>query len=197
MSIGTFLGVMALMFVLELPDKTMIATIVMSTRARPLSIAIGASAGFVVQMGIAVAAGGLLTLLPGRVKDGVVAALFLGGAAYLFFSSEETAEEKGEREATRERRSTVLREIITAFGVIFVGEFGDLTQIQAATLSARTHQPWGVFFAGSIALVVVAFLGSFGGKFLQRYVPLEKIRFVGGLIFLGLGLYTLVQLFTS
>ncbi|MDE3221938.1 MAG: TMEM165/GDT1 family protein, partial [Acidobacteriota bacterium] len=133
----------------------------------------------------------------GRVKDGVVAALFLGGAAYLFFSSEETAEEKGEREATRERRSTVLREIITAFGVIFVGEFGDLTQIQAATLSARTHQPWGVFFAGSIALVVVAFLGSFGGKFLQRYVPLEKIRFVGGLIFLGLGLYTLVQLFTS
>lgn len=197
MSIGTFLGVMALMFVLELPDKTMIATIVMSTRARPLSIAIGASAGFVVQMGIAVAAGGLLTLLPGRVKDGVVAALFLGGAAYLFFSSEETAEEKGEREATRERRSTVLREMITAFGVIFVGEFGDLTQIQAATLSARTHQPWGVFFAGSIALVVVAFLGSFGGKFLQRYVPLEKIRFVGGLIFLGLGLYTLVQLFTS
>lgn len=197
MSIGTFLGVMALMFVLELPDKTMIATIVMSTRARPLSIAIGASAGFVVQMGIAVAAGGLLTLLPGRVKDGVVAALFLGGAAYLFFSSEETAEEKGEREATRERRSTALREMITAFGVIFVGEFGDLTQIQAATLSARTHQPWGVFFAGSIALVVVAFLGSFGGKFLQRYVPLEKIRFVGGLIFLGLGLYTLVQLFTS
>jgi putative Ca2+/H+ antiporter (TMEM165/GDT1 family) len=188
---------MALMFVLELPDKTMIATIVMSTRARPLSIALGASAGFVVHMGIAVAAGGLLTLLPGRVKDGIVAALFLGGAAYLFFSSEESEEEKGEREASREHRSTALREMITAFGVIFVGEFGDLTQIQAATLAARTHQPLGVFFAGSIALVIVAFIGAFGGKFLQRYVPLEKIRFVGGLIFLGLGLYTLLQLFTA
>lgn len=188
---------MALMFVLELPDKTMIATIVMSTRARPLSIALGASAGFVVQMGLAVAAGGLLTLLPVRVKDGIVAALFLGGAAYLFLSKEESAKEKGEREGQREQRSSALREMVTAFSVIFVGEFGDLTQIQAATLSARTHQPVGVFFAGSLALIVVAFLGAFGGKFLQRYVPLEKIRLAGGVIFLGLGLYTLVQLFTS
>ncbi len=68
MNVGTFLGIFALIFVLELPDKTMIATIVMSTRARPSSIVIGASAGFVLQMGIAVGAGGLLTLLPAHVK---------------------------------------------------------------------------------------------------------------------------------
>ena len=197
MSVGTFLGIVALMFVLELPDKTMIATIVMSTRARPSSIALGASAGFIVQMGLAVAAGGLLTLLPLRIKDAVVAALFLGGAAYLFFSSEKEEEEEGEREAARETRSTRLREITTAFTVIFVGEFGDLTQIQAANLSAKTHEPLGVFFASSLAMIIVAIIGAYGGKLLQRYVPLGKIRLAGGVIFLGLGIYTLVQLFIS
>ncbi len=197
MSVGTFLGIMALMFVLELPDKTMIATIVMSTRARPSSIAVGASAGFVVQMGLAVVAGGLLTLLPVHLKDAIVAVLFLGGAAYLFFSSEDKEEDEGERRGEREHRATPLREMATAFSVIFLGEFGDLTQIQAATLSAKTHQPVGVFFAGSIALVIVAIIGAYGGKLLQRVVPLAKIRLAGGVIFLGLGIYTLVQLFTS
>ena len=185
------------MFVLELPDKTMIATIVMSTRARPLSIAIGASAGFIVQMALAVLAGGLLTLLPGRVKDVIVGILFLVGAAYLLLVSEKTAEEEGEREAERERSGTRWREVSTAFSVIFIGEFGDLTQIQAANLSAKTHQPLEVFVASSLAMITIAFLGAYGGRFLQRYVPLARIRTGGGIIFLGLGVYTLVRVVTG
>jgi len=194
MNVGTFLGIFALMFVLELPDKTMIATVVMSTRARPSSIVLGASSAFIVQMGIAVAAGGLISLLPVRAKDAVVAALFLGGAAYLLLVREAAVEEKGEKEAQAERTATRLREMLTAFTVIFIGEFGDLTQIQAANLSAKTHQPLEVFLAGSLALVGVSFLGAYGGQMLQRVVPLAKIRLLGGLIFLGLGVYTLVQL---
>ena len=46
MSVGAFLGIFALMFVLELPDKTMIAIIVMSTRARSLLIFFGAASAF-------------------------------------------------------------------------------------------------------------------------------------------------------
>jgi len=194
-TLGAFLGVFAIMFVLELPDKTMIATIVMSTRARPLSIALGASAGFIVQMGLAVVAGSLLTLLPVHVKDFVVALLFLGGAAYLFFSSEEEAEEEGTREAMAEHASSRWREVTTAFVVIFLGEFGDLTQIQAANFSAKTHQPVEVFLASSAALVLVAFVGAYGGQLLQRVVPLAKIRFGGGVIFAGLGVYTMIKVF--
>jgi putative Ca2+/H+ antiporter (TMEM165/GDT1 family) len=172
----------------------MIATIVMSTRARSSSIVIGASAGFVVQMGIAVGAGGLLTLLPVHVKDIIVAVLFLGGAGYLLFSHDETAEEKGTREAAREQESSRWREIATAFSVIFLAEFGDLTQIQAANLTIKTHQPLEIFLAASIALVCVSFIGAYGGALLQRVVPLRWIRWGGGLIFLGLGIYTLVTL---
>ncbi len=193
MSAGTFLGIMALMFVLELPDKTMVATIVMSTRARPRHVALGAAAGFVVQMAIAVTAGGLLTLLPPRARDAIVAALFLGGAAYLLLAREREVELHGEQEAERERAASPAREIGAAFGVIFLGEFGDLTQIQAASLTAHTHDPVAVFAAGSLALVVVAYLGAFGGRLLQRWVPTRVIRRIGGAVFAILGVLTLVQ----
>ncbi len=151
MTVGAFLGIFALMFILELPDKTMIAMVVMDTRARPRSIVIGASAAFLVQCALAVTVGGLIALLPFRLKDGVVATLFLAGAAYLLFVKEKTEEEKGEREGRLEYSSTRLREIVTAFNVVFIGQFGDLTQIQAANLSAKTHQPVEVWLAGSLA----------------------------------------------
>jgi putative Ca2+/H+ antiporter (TMEM165/GDT1 family) len=194
MSVGVFLGVFALIFLLELPDKSMIATIVMSTRARSSSIVIGASVGFIVQMGIAVGAGGLLTLLPIHVKDIIVAVLFLGGAGYLLLSHDETAEKKGTRDAEREHEASRWREIATAFSVIFLAEFGDLTQIQAANLTIKTHQALEIFLAASLALVCVSFIGAYGGQLLQRVVPLRWIKWGGGLIFLGLGIYTLVTL---
>lgn len=197
MNLGTFLGVFALMFLLELPDKTMIATIVMSTRARPGSIVLGASSAFIVQMGLAVVAGGLLTLLPWRVKDIIVAALFLGGAAYLLLVPEQSVEAEGERDAAAERAGSRWREIITAFTVIFVAEFGDLTQIQAANFAAKTHQPLEVFVASSLAMICISFLGAYGGQMLQRVVPLKAIRLAGGLIFSGLGVYTVVQVVTG
>lgn len=194
MSAGSLLGVFALMFVLELPDKTMIATVVMATKARARNVAVGVSLGFIVQMAIAVAAGSLLALLPTNPKNLLVALLFLGGAAYLLLVNEQHEEEAGEREARPEASSSTGREMLTAFTVTFVTEFGDLTQIQAATFSAKTHQPVAIFVVSSVALVLVAFIGAYGGRLLQRVVPLEKIRLGGGLIFLGLGLYTLYGL---
>jgi putative Ca2+/H+ antiporter (TMEM165/GDT1 family) len=193
-SIGAYLGIFALMFLIELPDKTMIATIVMSTRARSLSIFLGASGAFLLQMGIAVGAGGLLTLLPVHLKDVIVAVLFLGGGVYLLVVPEKKEEERGEREAAAERASTRLREIATAFGVIFVAEFGDLTQIQAVNFTIKTHQPLEVYLAGSAALVLVAYIGAYGGAFLQRVVPITWIRRGGGVIFVALGVYTLARL---
>ncbi len=197
MGAGALAGIFALIFVLEIPDKTMVATIIMSSRARPLAVALGASSAFVVQMAIAVAAGGLLTLLPVRLKEVIVGLLFLGGAAYLLLVPEKSAERAGEREGASERRSTWGREWLGAFTVIFLGEFGDLTQIQAANFAVKYHQPFEVFAACSLALVCVAFVGAFAGQYLQRIIPLAAIRIAGGLIFLGLGIYTFVHLATS
>jgi putative Ca2+/H+ antiporter (TMEM165/GDT1 family) len=197
MNVGVFLGIIALMFVIELPDKTFVATIIMAARSRPSSVLLGGSTALVTQMFLAVEAGRLLTLFPVNVKNLIVALFFLGGAAYLLFVPEKKEEERGEREGDRGRSGSRWKEISTAFTVIFIGEMGDLTQIQAANLSAKTHQPLEVFLASSIALVAVTFVGVYGGQILVRKVPLSKIRLGGGLIFAGLGIYTLVRLVTG
>jgi len=67
----------------------------------------------------------------------------------------------------------------------------------AGTALAWFLAPLVVFLASSIALVCVSFIGAYGGQLLQRIVPLKWIRRGGGLIFLGLGIYTLVNLATS
>jgi putative Ca2+/H+ antiporter (TMEM165/GDT1 family) len=197
MSLATLAGIFGIIFVLELPDKTMIATIVMSARARSSMVFVGASLAFVVHMALAAVAGGLLTKLPHTAKDIVVAVLFLAGAAYLLLVPEKHEEDVGSEEGSHERRASHLKEAATAFTVIFLGEFGDLTQIQAANFVAKTHQPVAVFVTTSLALVLVAALGAFAGQRLVKILPLAKIRLVGGLIFAGLGIYTFITVFTS
>jgi len=193
--------VFLLQFLLELPDKTMIAMIYMGTRARPLNVFIGGAVAFTVHMGIAVGAGGLLTLLPQTPKEIVIATLFLVGAFYLLFVSEKEEEEEGEKEAQAEHPGKRWREIGTAFSVIFIGEFGDLTQIQAANLTVKYHEvvngALAVFIGSSLALVLISFLGAFGGKALVRILPLAKIRKIGGVVFLGMGIWTIIQIFQS
>ena len=194
MNVGTFVGIVALMFVLELPDKTFLATVIMATRARPIMVVIGGSLALTIHMGIAVGAGTLLTLFPVHWKDLIIGLLFLGGAAYLLFVTEDEEQEKGRREAAIETAATHWKEISTAFVVIFIGEFGDLTQIQAANFEAKLHQPLEVFLASSLALIAVTFLGAYSGRALQKRVSLKLIRLFGGVVFAGLGLWTLISL---
>jgi len=193
--------VFLLQFLLELPDKTMIAMIYMGTRARPLNVFIGGALAFTVHMGIAVGAGGLLTLLPQTPKEIVIATLFLVGAFYLLFVSEKEEEEEGEQEAQAEHPGKRWREMGTAFSVIFIGEFGDLTQIQAANLTVKYHDvadgALAVFIGSSLALILIAFLGAFGGKALVRILPLATIRKIGGFVFLGMGVWTIIQIFQA
>jgi putative Ca2+/H+ antiporter (TMEM165/GDT1 family) len=80
----------------------------------------------------------------------------------------------------------------TAFVVIFIGEFGDLTQILTANLAAKYHQPVTVFIGAFAALASVAALGAFTGRALLRYLPLSVIRKVGGALLAGFAIYSLV-----
>jgi putative Ca2+/H+ antiporter (TMEM165/GDT1 family) len=189
---GLILGVFALIFVAELPDKTMIATLIMGSRYRPVLVWIGATAAFTIHAAIAVLAGRLLALLPHAWVEGVTALLFAGGAAYLLFVPEKEEEEEGAEEV--EVAPAGLRPIATAFVVIFVGEFGDLTQILTANLAAKYHQPWSVFIGAIAALTAVAALGAFGGRALLRVLPLGVIRKTGGVLLAGFAVYSLVAL---
>ena len=194
MNLGLAAAVFGTIFLAELPDKTMIATLLMGSRGNAKSVWVGASLAFAVQMALACTLGGFLHLLPHRAIEIVVTVLFLGGAAYLLFIPESEEIEEAEEDVSAVKPEARRKTLRNAFIVIFLAEFGDLTQILAASFTARSNQPITVFIASTLALVLVAALGAFTGKALLKVLPLERIRLIGGLVLAGLGIWSLVVL---
>jgi putative Ca2+/H+ antiporter (TMEM165/GDT1 family) len=191
MSISVAAITFGLIMVAELPDKTMIATIVMASRNRPIPVFAGASSAMVLNSGVAVGAGRLIELLPHRAVEGVVAAVFLAGSLYLLLVREKAEEREGMAEADAARPGR--RVVLATFAVIVVAEFGDISQLLTANLVARYHAPLSVFVGSALALVVVMGVGVVGGRALLRVTPLSAIRRVAGLILLGLAVYSAVS----
>lgn len=181
-----------IMFLAELPDKSMFASLVLATRYRPSWVWAGAAAAFTVHMAIAVTAGQLLTLLPHRVLEAVVASLFLGGSAYLWWSSLRAASYEVSDEARMGGPvATFWRVGLTSFGVVFLAEWGDITQLTAANLAAR-YNPLLVFAGASLGLWAVAAVAvSVGAKSLSL-LPMAWVQRVTATILLGFGIYTVV-----
>ena len=94
--VATAAVVFGTIFVVELPDKTFIATLVMSTRWRPLLVWIGVSLAFFVQTAVAVLAGGLISRLPRTWVEVAACLMFLlGGILLLRGAGQADAEEAG------------------------------------------------------------------------------------------------------
>ncbi len=194
-----------LIFPAELPDKTFIATLVLSTRYRRLAVWIGVAVAFAVQSAIAVAAGGLLSLLPQRLVLGVTFLLFAAGAVLMLVSglrarSAERAEEEQEAEEFEEsaaRRAggstSTWRIALTSFIVLFTAEWGDLSQLLTAGLAARTGEPVSVFLGAWLALIIVAGIAVLIGGWLQQRVALWRIRLVSAAVLAVLAAWTLVE----
>jgi Ca2+/H+ antiporter, TMEM165/GDT1 family len=174
--IGIVVAVFPIIFIAELPDKTMFASLVMSTRGRPFSVWLGAAGAFLVHVAIATTIGvALFHLLPHRALEGIVAAMFLVGAVLAL------------REARKAQRDEVLvekeaasgrRVVGTAFIVIFLAEWGDLTQVLTANLAAHYHSPFSVAVGALLALWVVAGLAVTGGQSILRLVDISTVRYV-------------------
>ena len=178
-------------FVAELPDKSMVAMLVLTGRTkRPLAVWLGASGAFVLQTAIAVAAGRLLALLPGDVVAAVAAVLFGAGAWILWHEGDHDQEQLGARAATRRFRSVVA----LSFGVIAISEFGDLTQLTVAALAARTKDPFAVGIGGATALVAVAGLATALGGLLHRHLPMRALHRSAAAVFAAFALLALVDI---
>jgi len=196
----------ALIFPAELPDKTFIATLVLSTRYRHLPVWLGVSAAFAVQVTIAVTAGGLLALLPQRLVLGVTAALFAVGAVVLVIGglksrARELAAEHDEQVALEAKvandlvkQASAWKIFATSFVVLFTAEWGDLSQLLTAGLAARTGQPLSVFIGSWVALILVAGIAVLAGRWLQQRVPIWRIRLVSGAILAGLAIWTIAEI---
>jgi len=185
-------------FVVELPDKTFIATLVLSTKFRPLLVWIGVGLAFAVQTGIAVGLGKAASLLPTDVVRGGAAVLFLAGALILFREARGADAEEAETEAEYADRAGEPKHgwkaVAASFLVLFAAEWGDLSQLLTLTLVARYEDPASVFVGALGALLAVSGLAVLTGRALLRVVPLHALHYVGAAVCLLLAAFTAYEL---
>lgn len=154
MSITAAVATYAAVLPAELPDKTMLASLILASRYRPVYVFSGAAAAFAVQVVLAVAVGGALGLLPHRWVYGATAAAFLAGAVLLWrHRAEDEADGREGDDAGRDGiRESFWPVAAMSFAVVFLAEFGDLTQITTVSLAARFHDPLSVGLGAVLAL---------------------------------------------
>lgn len=175
-ALGIGLTVFAVIFLLELPDKTALAALLLATRHRPLPVFLGAAAAFVIQSAVAVVAGSVLSLLPRepiRIGAGL---LFLVMAALLVRRNLRT-EEADEKRVIEQEEVRHRRPFVTTFTVVFVAEWGDLTQLATAALQARYQQPVVIFVAATLALWAVSAIAVGLGNRLGAWIPERPLQF--------------------
>lgn len=198
------LAVLATTFLLilpaELPDKTFIATLVLATRFRHIWVWLGVATAFLVQVAIAVTAGGLLALLPQRLVLGATTILFVAGAVIMIKGglASRAAEQEAESEEADEIEQKAATHDVTSrwrtfavsFVILFTAEWGDLSQILTAGMAARTGSPASVFLGSWLALLVVSGAAVLVGSWLRTRIPIWRIRLVSGAVLTALALWT-------
>ena len=182
------LAVFPVIFLGELPDKTMFASLMLATRGRPRNVWLGAAAGFLVHVIIATTIGvALFTVVPHRVLEALVSVMFLVGAMFAWREGMDVGEQELVKDEASKHGVTA-----TAFVVIFVAEWGDLTQILTANLAARYHSPLSVGLGATLALWAVAGIAVASGQTLLRFINVTTIRKITACVLVGLAIYSAI-----
>jgi putative Ca2+/H+ antiporter (TMEM165/GDT1 family) len=200
MELGVLLVAVATIFVVELPDKTFIAALVLSTRYPPFLVWLGVGAAFFVQSLVAVTAGSVVGLLPDTVVKSVAAGIFLLGAFLLFREARHADEEEAETEESFAAKASTPRRgfsaVVASFVVLFAAEWGDLSQLLTISLVAKYDDAVSVFVGAWAALLAVSGLAVLVGRFLLNHVKLSTIFYLGGGVCLVLEAVTLYEIFS-
>ena len=184
-------------FVVELPDKTFLATLVLSTKYRPLLVWLGVGAAFTVQTAVAVLLGHAASFLPEDIVRVVSLLLFLAGAVILFRegrSHHRASLEDGQEYLAGAKDVTGVRAVLASFLVLFAAEWGDLSQLLTISLVARYEAPLSVFVGALSALLLVSGLAVLAGRTLLRFVALHVLHYVGAAVCMALAALTLAEI---
>jgi putative Ca2+/H+ antiporter (TMEM165/GDT1 family) len=188
MNFGVLFLVFGIIFLSELPDKSMFAALVLGTKYRSLYVWCGAAAAFLTHVLIAVIAGQALTLLPHRAVEAVVACLFLGGAALLLFGKHGL--EKNPKAEEHPDAHSFWKVFITAYSIVFLGEWGDITQIMTANYVAKYHAPLSVGIGATLGLWLATGLAVTVGQKLLTRVPGKLLQRIIAVVLLCFAIFS-------
>jgi putative Ca2+/H+ antiporter (TMEM165/GDT1 family) len=186
-NLGIFGTVFGVIFLAELPDKTAVAALLLATKYRPVPVFLGAALALTVQSVVAVAAGGVLSLLPPRPVHIGAGLVMLVSAVIMWHRKSSEATEAAVLQGEK-RPATFLRAFVATFSLIFVAEWGDLTQLGTAALAARYRSPLTVFAAATLALWAVAALAILLGNRARALMNPDVTKRVAAAVFFLLGI---------
>lgn len=184
-----FFSIFTLIFIAELPDKTALATVLLATKERPFAVFVGVATAFVIQSLVAVLFGGAIGLFPPHWVH-LAAGLFFFVFAFQAWRRKEEPDEK-----PLSPTSNAFGKVAwTAFVVIFIAEWGDLTQLATASMAAKySHQPLTVFFAATLALWCVTALAITVGNRAKDAVNPQLLSGLAAVFFAGAGFYFVID----
>ncbi|MBZ5716043.1 TMEM165/GDT1 family protein [Nannocystis pusilla] len=90
-----------------------------------------------------------------------------------------------------------LRAFFTTFGLVFLAELGDKTQLTTMSMAASSGQRWLVFGASALALVLSSLIAVLAGEWLRARVEPVMIDRVAGALFVVIGGWMLALTFTA
>lgn len=194
MDLGPLFSTFGLVFLAELGDKTQLAVVAQTCRyRRPWTVFAGASAALAAATALGVAGGQVLgRAVPPSILQAAAALGFV--VMGLLMAREAWKSRRGDSSAVclDGPEESACRwdwgAFLSTFGLLFVAELGDKTQLAVLALSGRSGSPWAVFCGGTLALVVVTALGVVGGDRLIRFVPERVLLAASAVAFVAMGI---------
>ena len=83
--------------------------------------------------------------------------------------------------------------LISTFGIVFMAELGDKTQLATLSMASGTASKWAVFVGSALALCATSAIAVLGGGLVARILSPLWLRRIAGGTFIVLGV---VFLFT-
>lgn len=180
-----FASIFTVIFLAEFPDKTAFATMLMASRGKPLAIFTGVALAFLVQTIVAVIFGSLIALAPERWVHLGAGLVFFAFAAVSWWNRDEE-----EEEAAAEVTSGFMPSVWQSFLVIFIAEWGDITQLATATFAAQNEKEIPTVFASALlALWGATAVTVLIGMRLRRYVSAGHLQRISAVAFALVGAY--------
>jgi putative Ca2+/H+ antiporter (TMEM165/GDT1 family) len=187
-SLKLFGSTFALIFLAELPDKTLVTTLVLATGSHPVAVFLGAAAAFLIQSLVAVMFGSVFGYLPASWVHVGAGLLFIGFAVVMWLKRE-----TGEKAMPSPGGAAFARTFATTFLAIFVAEWGDLTQLATVALTAKSRAPVTIFWAATTALWAVTAVGVFVGHHAKRWIRPQLLQRVAAVAFLIGGMILILR----
>lgn len=199
MDYRVLLSTFVFVFGAELGDKTQLAVVTQTCKCRrPWPVFLGASLALTAVTAIGALGGGVVArVIPASALQRAAAVgflvmgLFIARQALAVQSDDPSGEacdvDADGAESAADNRAWDWQAFGSTFGLLFLAEMGDKTQLAVLTLAGSSGTIWPVFVGGSLALIAVTALGVLGGESLSRLLPERVLLWVSALAFIGIG----------